>query len=66
MSLLDDLKAEEEKLRGIKAPRGEGAGHAFKKSGLSKRLRGESDKAPCTSTAFDAETECCLSCGHRH
>jgi hypothetical protein len=22
--------------------------------------------AACKSTAFDAETECCLSCGHRH
>ena len=43
---LDELRAMEEKLRGIKAPAHEGAGHHFKKSGLSKKVRGQSDKAP--------------------
>jgi hypothetical protein len=45
-SLLDELRAEEEKLKGIKAPRSAGAGHNFKRSGAMRRLQGESGKAP--------------------
>jgi hypothetical protein len=44
-SLFDELKAEEDRLRGIKAPRGEGAGHAFGKSKANRLARGESAKA---------------------
>ncbi len=66
MSLMDDLRAEEKKLRGIKAPHGEGNGHNFRKSDPPKRLHGGSKTTSCKSNAFDAETECCLSCGRRH
>ena len=46
MGILDELRAEEGKLRGIKAPRGEGAGHAFGKSKLAKLVSGERTSAP--------------------
>lgn len=45
MGILDDLKAEEDKLRGIRAPRGEGAGHAFGKSKANKIAAGGTGKA---------------------
>lgn len=45
-SLIDELRAEEQKLRGIKADRREGAGHAFGKSKANKIARGERVKAP--------------------
>ena len=41
MSILDDLKATEDALRGIKAPRSEGAGHNFGKSKVNRLARGE-------------------------
>ncbi len=28
--------------------------------------RSDGSPVPCKSTAFDAETECCLACGKRH
>lgn len=31
-----------------------------------KMKRSDGSQVPCTSTAFDSETECCLSCGKRH
>lgn len=49
MGVLDELKAEEAKLRGIRADGREGAGHNFGKSALSKRIRGESGNAPTDS-----------------
>jgi hypothetical protein len=45
-SLLDELRAEEAKLKGIKAKPYEGQGHNFKKSAAARRARGESVKAP--------------------
>lgn len=41
MSILDELKAEEERLRGIRAPRGEGNGYNMDRSGrkLATRVR---------------------------
>lgn len=48
MGIREELEAEEAKLRGIRLPPQAGSGHHFGKSGLSKRSRKESDKAPTT------------------
>lgn len=45
-SILEELKAEEEKLRGIRSPKGAGNGHNFGKSKLARQLDGESGRAP--------------------
>jgi hypothetical protein len=47
MSIMDELKAEEAKLRGIKAPRGQGNGYNMPGGGkkLAKRLQDVADRA---------------------
>lgn len=47
MSILDELKAEQDKLRGIKAPRNEGAGHnASKGKSLVARAKAKAAAVP--------------------
>lgn len=45
MGIREDLEAEERKLRGIRRPKGEGAGHHFKTSRLMRKARGEDVEA---------------------
>lgn len=46
MTFEEEMKALEDKLRGIKGHPYEGRGHQFKRSALSKKLQGKSTKAP--------------------
>ena len=47
MTFEEEMKALEDKLRGIKADHHyRGRGHQFKRSALSKKLKGKSTKAP--------------------